>query len=190
MQKSPTTVEAVCSILHEKEIPQEGRSGDYGEKANVNATNEEHTLSAAEDELRWVVWPCRKTPLLSLAVALLVLGLSAGAMISFGSGWYAFIVLAVLTVALAPHYFPTTYILGPHGVHIRTPFTRIERSWESFRAIYCYEQMMVLSPVSDPNSGLTRRRGVVLRLGDNPEAVEQFVRAHVNCTQTEDEGVD
>lgn len=114
-----------------------------------------------------------------MAVALLALLLSLGAMASFGSGWYAFITLAVLTLALAPHYFPTHYRLDDQTVSVRGPGKHVERPWEAFRLAVVLADRVVLSPLSNLDSWIARRRSVTLLFGNSEDEIMAFVQRHV-----------
>jgi hypothetical protein len=137
------------------------------------------------ESLSWRIWPVTRNWPLSGGVAIFALGLSAAAMWSFGSGWYAFITLAVLTAATARHYFPTRYHLTGDGVAVVGPTARVQRPWSAFRAVFDQGDRLVLSPVSDPASPLVRRRGVTLLLGDNPAAVREFVQSHLTLPESQ-----
>lgn len=129
----------------------------------------------AGDALHWRLWPAGRKPLLSLAVALFALLLSLGAMASFGSGWYAFITLVVLTLALAPHYFPASYRLDGRTVRVSGAGRLVERPWSAFRAVVVLPDRVILSPLSDATSWLARRRSVTLMLADNGPEVLDFI---------------
>ncbi|MGE5532165.1 MAG: hypothetical protein ACM3VW_08635 [Bacteroidota bacterium] len=132
------------------------------------------------ERLEWRVWPAAQKPGLSIAVGLLALALSFGAMWSFGSGWYAFITLAVLTLSLAPHYFPSRYCLDKQTVMETGPGKRVERPWEAFRVAVVLQDRVVLSPLSNVNSWIARRRSVTLLFADNEAEVMAIVGRHVD----------
>lgn len=121
--------------------------------------------------LEWTVWPARQRPILSIIVAVFALALSAGAMWSFGSGWYAFITLAVLALALADHYFPTRYRLGEQGVRRSGAGQVAEYQWEQFKSGLALPDRLILSR--------SRRRRVVVRLNGDRDAIIALVAAHV-----------
>lgn len=127
------------------------------------------------ERLCWQVWPAAQRPVLSVAVALLGLAVSLGAMWSLESGWYAFITLAVLTAALAPHYLPSEYELDSEGVQVRSFGRRLGRPWSAFRLAVVLPDRVVLSPLSEFERLIARRRSVTLRLGEQPEAVVAYV---------------
>ncbi|MHB8996055.1 MAG: hypothetical protein ACYC63_12485 [Armatimonadota bacterium] len=132
------------------------------------------------ERLEWRVWPAAQRPGLSIGVALLVLALSLGAMWSFGSGWYAFITLAVLTLSLAPHYFPSTNRLDEQTVMVNGPGKRVERPWEAFRVAVELPDRVVLSPLSKVDGWIARRRSVTLMFCDNKEEVMAVIGRHVD----------
>lgn len=132
-----------------------------------------------QDPLAWTVWPAARNWPLSLGVACFILGLSAGALISFSSAWYAFITLAVLTMATASHYFPTHYRLTSDELEVRAPLQQVKRPWSAFRAVFDEGDRLILSPISNPRSPLVRRRGVTLMLGEGAELVRQYVATNM-----------
>jgi hypothetical protein len=132
------------------------------------------------ERLEWRVWPAAQKPGLSIAVAVLALVLSFGAMWSFGSGWYAFITLAVLTLSLAPYYFPSQYCLDEQAVTVKGPGKRVQRPWEAFRVAVALPDRVVLSPLSNVNSWIARRRSVALLFDNNEAEVMAIVRRHVD----------
>lgn len=131
------------------------------------------------EALQWRVWPAQQRPGLSVAVALLVLALSFGAMVSFDSGWYAFLTLAVLALALAPHYFPTHYRLDDQTVSVQGPGKRVERPWEAFRVAVAQSDRVTLSPLTNIDRWIARRRSVTLLFGDHEAEIMAAVRRHV-----------
>jgi hypothetical protein len=137
--------------------------------------------SEAQDErLEWRVWPAGQRPGVSIMVAALVLALSLEAMSSFGSGWYAFITLVVLTLSLAPYYFPSRYCLDGQTVTVKGPGKRVERPWEAFRVAVALPDRVVLSPLTKVDSWIARRRSVTLLFCDNKEEVMAVVGRHVD----------
>lgn len=131
------------------------------------------------EALEWRVWPAAQRPGLSVVVALLALALSLGAMVSFGSGWYAFVTLAVLTASLAPHYFPTHYRLDDQTVSVRGAGKHVERPWAAFRLAVVGPDRVILSPLTNIDSWIARRRSVILLFGDHETQIMAAVRGHV-----------
>jgi hypothetical protein len=121
--------------------------------------------------LDWEAWPARQRPGLSAGVALLILGLSLGATLVYGSGWYGFITLMVLTGTLAPHFFPTRYCLDDAGVHWQRLTGRGQRPWSALRAWWDLGDRVLLGPGPRLSGWLARKRGVTLLLGGQREAV-------------------
>lgn len=133
--------------------------------------------------LVWQVWPAAQCPALSIVIALGCLALSFGAMWSLENGWYAFITLAVLTLALSPHYFPTAYQLDDEGVSIRSFGNQIQRPWSAFRLAIVLPDRVVLSPLSAADRWLARRRSVELRFQGNQTQVIDFVQKRVQLRE-------
>jgi hypothetical protein len=133
----------------------------------------------AGERLEWTVWPAAQRPALSIAVAIFCLLLAALAIWAFGSPWYGFIALLVLALTLAPHFVPTTYQLGDEKALTRGGSGNVERSWEAFRLALDLGDRIVLSPLSDADRWLARRRSVTLRLAGNRDEVLAFVARHV-----------
>lgn len=121
--------------------------------------------------LDWEVWPARQRPGRSAGVALLILGLSLGATLAYGSGWYGFITLMVLTGALAPHFFPTRYCLDDAGVQWQRLTGRGQRPWAALRAWWDLGDRVLLGPGPRLSGWLARKRGVTLLLGSRRAAV-------------------
>ena len=133
----------------------------------------------AGERLEWRVWPAAQRPVLSVAVAVLCLLLAGVAIWTFGSAWYGFIALLVLAVTLAPHYFPTTYVLDAERIVTRGGGGNAERTWEAFRVALDLGDRVVLSPLTDTRRWLARRRSITLRLDGNHDEVLAFVARHV-----------
>lgn len=131
------------------------------------------------ETLEWQLWPAAQRPVISVAVVALALVLAWVAIWSFGSAWYGFITLLVLAMALASHYFPTTYHLDEARVVTRGGAGNVEREWEAFRLAVDLGDRIVLSPLSDPRKWLARRRSVTLLLAGNHDEVLAFVARHV-----------
>lgn len=125
----------------------------------------------AAPQLVWVAWPARQRPGLSAGVALLILGLSLGAMAAYGSGWYGFITLVILTGTLTPHYFPTRYGFDERGVSWQRLTGRGQRPWSALRAWWDMGDRVLLGPGPRLAGWLARKRGVTLLLGDQRAAV-------------------
>lgn len=138
--------------------------------------------------LKWRVWPAAQRPVLSVAVAVFALFLSAVAIAVFGSPWYGFIALLVLGLTLAPHYFPTDYILDNEKIVMRGGAGNAERRWEVFRLAVDEGDRIFLSPLSDHQRWLARRRGLTLRLADNHDRVWAYVTRRI--AQNEAQRVD
>lgn len=137
----------------------------------------------AGESLEWRVWPAREKIGTAVAVIAVMLVCSLVAMHSFQSGWYAFMTLAGLTLALAEWLFPTAYRLDGAGVRVRGPFVHIEREWEAFRATEVLADRVILSPLTDTKRWIARRRSVALRVEGNRDEVLAFVARHVPVKQ-------
>ena len=128
--------------------------------------------------LEWTVWPAGRRPLLSIAVAALILGLSVAAVLVYRSPWYGVMVTGGLFIATVSYYLPTRYRLDAEGVGLRTPLSSLSRPWDGFAVCFEDAEGLLLSP----NSRLTwaaRHRGVYLRFERNRHAVTEFVHRHV-----------
>lgn len=133
---------------------------------------------AGDTTLEWTVWPARSRPLLSIAVAALVLGLSVAAVLVYRSPWYGVMVTGGLFVATVGYYLPTRYRLDAAGVDLRTPLSSLSRRWDGFATCFEDDEGILLSP-STRLTCAARHRGIYLRFGHNTEAVTEFVHRHV-----------
>lgn len=131
------------------------------------------------EQLEWRVWPAREKVITAAVVIAVILLSSLAALKSFQNGWYGFLSLAGLTLALAEWLFPTHYRLDETGVRVRGPFVHTVRDWEAFRLAVVLPDRILLSPLSNLDSWIARRRRVVLRLRDNAVSVREFVGRRV-----------
>lgn len=136
--------------------------------------------AGADGVLEWTVWPARESRLLSAAVALAILALSALVVLSYQSVWYGVMLLVALVAATASHYLPTTYRLDDEGVALRTPITTVCRPWSAFAAYFSDTGGLFLSPGSRL-TWLTQRRGLYLRCPDRLAEVTAHVRRFVEA---------
>ena len=136
--------------------------------------------AGADGVLEWTVWPARESRLLSVAVALAILALSALVVLSYQSVWYGAMLLVALLAATASHYLPTTYRLDDEGVALRTPVTTVCRPWSAFAAYFSDIGGMALSP-GIRLTGLTQRRGLYLRCPDRLAEVTAHVRRFIEA---------
>ncbi len=133
----------------------------------------------AGERLEWTVWPAAQRPVLSVVVVVFCLGLAALSILVFNSTWFGFITLVVLHMALAPHFYATTYRLDGEGVWSRGGGGTAQRAWEAFRVALDLGDRVVLSPLTDAARWSARRRSIALRLAGNHDEVLAFVARHV-----------
>ncbi len=143
------------------------------------ATDQPEEPKQEAERLEWRVWPAGQRPVLSVVVVVFCLLLAGAAIWTFDSAWYGFIALLVLALTLAPHYFPTTYVLDAERIVTRGGGGNAERTWEAFRVALDLGDRVVLSPLTDAGRWLARRRSVTLRLDGNHDEVLAFVARHV-----------
>jgi len=143
------------------------------------ATDQPHEPEAGE-RLEWVVWPARQKPVLSVIVVIFCLGIAAASILVFDSAWFGFIALVVLHMALAPHFYATSYRLDAAGVWAQGPGGTVERPWEAFRVALDLGDRVILSPLTEAARWSARRRSVTLRLEGNHDQVLAFVAPHVS----------
>jgi hypothetical protein len=105
-------------------------------------------------------------------------GIAGAYYIGGGSVFLTLLGAVILVVALWPVFTPTTYRLDDRGVTMRRPFRKDFRPWGRFRRFEAGRLNILLSPFPEA-SRLDPFRGMVLRLSNNRDAVEEFVAAHI-----------
>ncbi|MFP3904391.1 MAG: hypothetical protein ACLFWB_09140 [Armatimonadota bacterium] len=136
--------------------------------------------------MTWTVWPARQRPVLSVAVALMVIGLSVAVVFSYGNPWFGAMAFVGIFIAVAPHYLPTTYRLTDRGATLQTPLWTKHREWEAVAAVFTDDAGILLSPRSIL-TWIAQRRGMYLRCPDNFDTVMQFVEQHVSRDDENDD---
>jgi len=124
----------------------------------------------------WTVQPWRRNRPLGIAVALLVLAVTFGVRVVFGSMGWAAMALVLLTLSVARFYLPTRYALNAHGARMQGPFGTVEREWSAFRAWFVGTDGVLLSPFTKP-SRLAFTRGIFLPFDDHRDEVLAAVEA-------------
>lgn len=131
------------------------------------------------DVLEWRVWPAGDRPLVSVIVALFVLGFCVTASWSLEAMSYGVVGLVILFLVLSQHYLPAYYRLDATGVTVRGWSTRATRAWSEVPYAWDFGVMVALTTVP-PSSKRLRRDAILLRLNDNHDEVVAFLRKHVN----------
>ncbi len=144
---------------------------------------------ASPDEavVKWTVWPARQRPVLSVAVAVIVIGVSIAVVLSYRNPWFGVMAFIGLSVAVASHYLPTTYRLTQQRATLQTPISTAHREWDSVAAVFTDKAGILLSPRSKL-TWIAQRRGMYLRCPDNFDEVMNFVTQHVSRDGTDNDG--
>ena len=130
--------------------------------------------------LRWRIHPAAEHPIQGL----LLIGIIGFCTWLFWSGYgqfYGIFCLAVLLVAMAPYFLPTSYEMDEEGVTITSLFlVRHFRPWSDFRSYHSDNVGAQLSPFSKP-SRLAAFRGNFIRftLGNRKEVIaflDEYIR--------------
>jgi len=129
-----------------------------------------------EPPLVWRAWPAAERPGQALAVGLALLGAAIAGGIYGRDPVLAAIALAILTLSLAPYYFPTHIRLDGAGIQLTTPLGAKRREWDSFQSYAADARGITVSPYRRP-SLLEAYRGVRLLYG--PAADRQAVLSRV-----------
>ena len=126
----------------------------------------------------WVSHPLREEPVAkSVALAVVILGVSLIVGMSFQSGAFAFVALALLVVAMARYFFATRYVLDEAGVGISHLGVRRHYAWAQFRRVARHPNGVFLSTFAKPHR-LDPFRGQFLR-ATNPDEICHVVRQYI-----------
>ncbi|MFO7948724.1 MAG: hypothetical protein R6V19_18130 [Armatimonadota bacterium] len=139
-----------------------------------------------ETPLEWTVWPARQRPVLSAAVAVIIIGLSVAVVLSYDNMWFGVMAFIGLFFAVASHYLPTTYRLTKKRATLRTPLSTKQREWDAVAAVFTDEAGILLSP-RPKLTWIAQRRGLYLRCPDNFDTVMNFVTQHVSRDGTDND---
>jgi hypothetical protein len=130
---------------------------------------------APVQRLEWTSLPCRRDPLLSAAVGVLVVLLCGVVYLVFRDPALLALSAVILAGSLLTHFLPTRYVLTEESASATGLLWRTQRPWREFRRYVADGHRAVLSPFSQP-SRLDGFRGMVLRFEGNREQVLEFVR--------------
>ena len=126
----------------------------------------------------WVSHPLREEPAAkSAALVVVILGVSLIVGMSFQSGAFAFVALALLVVAMARYFFATRYVLDEAGVGISHLGVRRHYAWAQFRRVARHPNGVFLSTFAKPHR-LDPFRGQFLR-ATNPDEICHVVRQYI-----------
>lgn len=126
----------------------------------------------------WVSHPLREESVAksaTLMVVILCVSLIVG--MSFQSGAFAFVALALLVVAMARYFFATRYVLDEAGVGISHLGVRRHYAWAQFRRVARHPNGVFLSTFAKPHR-LDPFRGQFLR-ATNPDEICHVVRQYI-----------
>ena len=125
--------------------------------------------------LEWTCHPVRRKPLVSVAVTVFILVVSAIVFYSTDSRLFTILALLVMSASLAKFYFPTTYRLTDDKIMVKTTTQTLYKDWSQYRSCYPDKNGILLSPFAAP-SRLENFRGLYLMFAGNKNEVTAFVR--------------
>ena len=126
----------------------------------------------------WVSHPLREEPVAkSVALMVIILGVSLIVGMSFQSGAFASVALVLLVVAMARYFFATRYVLDEAGVGISHLGVRRHYAWAQFRRVARHPNGVFLSTFAKPHR-LDPFRGQFLR-ATNPDEICHVVRQYI-----------
>lgn len=134
--------------------------------------------SVGDGALEWRVWPAADKPARSLAIGILVLGLSTATALSYGHVLYGLAAFVILFFATTNHYLPTTYCIDADGVEAKTPFSTTRKPWDAFTAFFEDDSGIFLSPRSKL-TWTAQRRGIYLRCPELKDPVREYVQKRI-----------
>lgn len=128
--------------------------------------------------IKWTVIPCKKTPIKTIWVSLLILSIWTTVYMIYGPFWM-FLAVLMLFSAVNTYYLPTTYIIDSEAVVVKRWGINHRRSWDYFQRYHLSSDGIFLSPFKTPN----RRdsfRGLFLPYGeDHREAVKTLIEQKI-----------
>ena len=126
--------------------------------------------------ISWTVHPARQRPA-DAALAAAIVSLAAWAvLVSLHSLLLTGLAVAILLVATAAFWLPTTYILDDTSVTEQRLGRRRVRAWQELRRFTVGTRGALLSPFARPH-WMERYRGMVLLFGAQPAAPVQALLA-------------
>ena len=128
--------------------------------------------------MTWVSHPLRDEPVVkSAALVVIILGVSLIVGVSFQSGAFAFVALALLVVAMARYFFATRYVLDETGVVISHLGVSRHYAWTNFHRVARHPNGVFLSAFAKPHR-LDTFRGQFLR-AKNPSEIYHVAQQHI-----------
>jgi hypothetical protein len=126
--------------------------------------------------LSWTAQPFRRRK----RSALLVVGLLVVTAVGLGaltrSVFWGLFSVAALFLSLEAFFLPSHYQLGPEGVTLRKPFSRVQVTWDRFRRVHEDRHGLTLSPYTHRTFMEPYRSTRLLYDGGDPEAIRRAVR--------------
>lgn len=126
--------------------------------------------------LEWSAHPAAQRPVVTAMVFLMIPVAGMAAYQYLGSGGFAFIACAVLTVALLPFLLRTRYTLAETVLRVDTALYHFERELTAFRAFEVDASRVWLCTLSR-SSRLDNYRGMLVHLDGNSEQVRAALEA-------------
>ncbi len=134
--------------------------------------------------LSWKCHPATRKPLVTIAVTLFVLLVTAAVFYSTDSRTFAVLTLLIMFGSLAKFYFPTSYTLTDEGIIIKTTTQTLRKEWSLYRSYYPDKNGILLSPFVRPTR-LENFRGLYVMFNNNKDEVIAFVKAHISSETKE-----
>ena len=136
--------------------------------------------ATGNEALAWRSWPAAERPGQAVVVALAILAASFGLGMYGGDPVLGGIAFAILTLSLAPFFFPTRYRIDETGVEAVSVFGSHRREWPLLRSYVADARGITVSPFLHA-SWLESYRGMRLLYSGNREAVVAAVAARLDA---------
>ena len=136
--------------------------------------------------LVWRVWLPRRRPLLSVAVAMLVVVLTAGIAVTHEGLFYPLLTFLVLAAAVSGHYAPIWFRLDGEGVHVASIWGHRTKPWCNLKTYWPNDQDGVAVSASVQRGPLTRASDLYLYFAGNREEVLRYLVYHLSPAQSSD----
>lgn len=127
-------------------------------------------------DLCWEVQPWRGAKAKGVLAILWILLVSL-AVLALAGPLLAALATVILAGSVGPFFVKTRYRLTPERVEVRSPFQRLQRPWSGFRRVQIGKTGVNLNPYAKRHI-LEPYRSVMLRFGENREAVLEWVRRY------------
>ncbi|MBK9033201.1 MAG: hypothetical protein IPL61_18340 [Myxococcales bacterium] len=129
--------------------------------------------------LAWTAHPARRRPDHVALLAAVVLLSAWAVLVTLEAPWLAALAAALLVIAVAPFWLPTTYRLDDAGIEERRWPRRRYRTWAELRRLDVGARALLLSPFARA-TWLDRYRGMIVMFdGGDRDAIVAAARARL-----------